>query len=88
MRFLVLDEADEMLNMGFATTSRRFCPTPLADKQNVALFSATMPPGTIRRLSKKYLNDPVEMMVKRRPRPRPTQAATIWWSHTRRRSTR
>jgi ATP-dependent RNA helicase DeaD len=62
LRFLVLDEADEMLNMGFAEDVE----TILADtpvEKNVALFSATMPPQ-IRRISKKYLRDPVEITVK------------------------
>src|SRR3954452_13375873 len=62
LRFLVLDEADEMLNMGFAEDVETIlADTP--DDKNVALFSATMPPQ-IRRISKKYLNDPVEISVK------------------------
>ncbi|WP_397209557.1 DEAD/DEAH box helicase [Nocardioides sp.] len=62
LRFLVLDEADEMLNMGFADDVETIlADTP--DTKQVALFSATMPPQ-IRRLSKKYLNDPVEITVK------------------------
>ncbi len=62
LRFLVLDEADEMLNMGFAEDVE----TILADtpvEKNVALFSATMP-AQIRRISKKYLKDPAEITVK------------------------
>ena len=62
LRFLVLDEADEMLNMGFAEDVETILADTPDDKQ-VALFSATMPPQ-IRRLSKKYLNDPVEITVK------------------------
>ena len=62
LRFLVLDEADEMLNMGFAEDVETIlADTP--DDKNVALFSATMP-AQIRRISKKYLNDPVEIAVK------------------------
>jgi len=62
LRFLVLDEADEMLNMGFADDVETIlADTP--DTKQVALFSATMP-AQIRRLSKKYLNDPVEITVK------------------------
>ena len=42
LRFLVLDEADEMLNMGFAEDVETIlADTP--DDKNVALFSATMP---------------------------------------------
>ena len=62
LRFLVLDEADEMLNMGFAEDVETIlADTP--DDKNVALFSATMP-AQIRRISKKYLNDPDEITVK------------------------
>ena len=63
LRFLVLDEADEMLSMGFAEDVETILADTPHDKQ-VALFSATMPPA-IRRLSKTYLNDPVEITVKR-----------------------
>ncbi|MGZ4494026.1 MAG: DEAD/DEAH box helicase, partial [Nocardioides sp.] len=62
LRFLVLDEADEMLNMGFAEDVDTILSGTPADKQ-VALFSATMP-AQIRRISKKHLNDPVEITVK------------------------
>ncbi|RAV34842.1 DEAD/DEAH box helicase [Corynebacterium heidelbergense] len=62
LRFMVLDEADEMLNMGFQEDVERIlADTP--DTKQVALFSATMP-ATIRRLSKQYLNDPQEITVK------------------------
>ncbi len=62
LRFLVLDEADEMLNMGFAEDVETIlADTP--DDKHVALFSATMP-AQIRRISKKYLHDPVEITVK------------------------
>jgi ATP-dependent RNA helicase DeaD len=62
LRFLVLDEADEMLNMGFADDVETILADTPGDK-NVALFSATMP-SQIRRISKKYLNDPTEITVK------------------------
>ncbi|WP_435748192.1 DEAD/DEAH box helicase [Nocardioides sp. SYSU DS0663] len=62
LRFLVLDEADEMLNMGFAEDVETIlASTP--EEKNVALFSATMP-AQIRRLSKSYLRDPQEITVK------------------------
>src|SRR3954452_13339741 len=61
IRFLVLDEADEMLNMGFADDVETILADTPAEKQ-VALFSATMP-KQIRALSKKYLSDPVEIKV-------------------------
>ncbi|MEP9384389.1 DEAD/DEAH box helicase [Nocardioides sp. KR10-350] len=62
LRFLVLDEADEMLNMGFAEDVETILADTPEEKQ-VALFSATMP-AQIRRLSKKYLRDPEEIQVK------------------------
>ncbi|WP_110180985.1 DEAD/DEAH box helicase [Nocardioides solisilvae] len=62
LRFLVLDEADEMLKMGFAEDVETILADTPATKQ-VALFSATMP-AQIRRISKKHLDDPVEVTVK------------------------
>lgn len=62
LRFMVLDEADEMLNMGFQEDVERVLEDTPDDKQ-VALFSATMPNG-IRRISKQYMNDPREIQVK------------------------
>jgi ATP-dependent RNA helicase DeaD len=59
--YLVLDEADEMLTMGFAEDVERILAETPEYKQ-VALFSATMPPA-IRKLTKKYLHDPVEVKV-------------------------
>jgi ATP-dependent RNA helicase DeaD len=62
LKYLVLDEADEMLKMGFAEDVETIlAETP--DTKQVALFSATMP-ATIRRMSKQYLNDPEEITVK------------------------
>jgi ATP-dependent RNA helicase DeaD len=60
--YLVLDEADEMLNMGFAEDVERILSETPEYKQ-VALFSATMPPA-IRKLTAKYLHDPTEVSVK------------------------
>jgi len=62
LKYLVLDEADEMLKMGFAEDVETILADTPAKKQ-VALFSATMPPQ-IRRISKKYLTDPEEITVK------------------------
>ncbi|MCX4095964.1 DEAD/DEAH box helicase [Nocardia sp. alder85J] len=62
LRYLVLDEADEMLKMGFQEDVERILADTPADKQ-VALFSATMP-SAIRKISKQYLKDPVEITVK------------------------
>lgn len=62
LRFLVLDEADEMLKMGFAEDVETILADTPAEK-HVALFSATMPPQ-IRRIAKKYLTDAAEITVK------------------------
>jgi ATP-dependent RNA helicase DeaD len=59
LEYLVLDEADEMLNMGFAEDVERILADTPEYKQ-VALFSATMP-RQIRSLAKKYLHDPVDI---------------------------
>ncbi|WP_284991006.1 DEAD/DEAH box helicase [Arthrobacter sp. efr-133-TYG-120] len=62
LQYLVLDEADEMLRMGFAEDVEQIFQQTPEDRQ-VALFSATMP-GQIRRMSKQYLNNPAEISVK------------------------
>ena len=86
LRFLVLDEADEMLNMGFAEDVETIlADTP--DTKQVALFSATMP-AQIRRLSKRYLNDPVEITVKNKTTTSANTTQRYLIVATRRRSTR
>jgi ATP-dependent RNA helicase DeaD len=62
LRFLVLDEADEMLKMGFAEDVETILADTPEGKQ-IALFSATMPPQ-IRRISGKYLKEPEEITIK------------------------
>ncbi|MCB1272952.1 MAG: DEAD/DEAH box helicase, partial [Leucobacter sp.] len=61
IKYLVLDEADEMLKMGFAEDVETIlADTP--DEKQVALFSATMP-AQIRRISQQYLKDPEEIKI-------------------------
>ena len=62
LKHLVLDEADEMLKMGFAEDVEQILAQTPDDKQ-VALFSATMP-AQIRRLAQKYLHEPEEISIK------------------------
>lgn len=61
IQHLILDEADEMLRMGFAEDVEQILAKTPKTKQ-VALFSATMP-KTIRKLAAQYLNDPIEVRV-------------------------
>ncbi|HVI25158.1 MAG TPA: DEAD/DEAH box helicase [Xanthomonadaceae bacterium] len=62
LRCLVLDEADEMLRMGFIEDVEAVLKATPESRQ-VALFSATMPPP-IRRIAQTYLRDPVEVSIK------------------------
>ena len=61
---LILDEADEMLRMGFIDDVEWILDQTPAVHQT-ALFSATIPPE-IRRIAKKYLQDPVSVTIKAR----------------------
>jgi len=61
-RFVVLDEADEMLDLGFLEDVERILSLTPSSRQT-ALFSATMPPE-IRRLADQYLYSPVTIKVK------------------------
>ena len=62
LRTLVLDEADEMLRMGFIDDVE-WILEQLPEERQMILFSATMP-SEIRRLSKNYLNNPAEIIIK------------------------
>lgn len=64
IRYLVLDEADEMLNMGF-TDSINAILADVPQERNTLLFSATMSPE-IARISKKYLRDAKEITIGRK----------------------
>ena len=59
--YVVLDEADEMLNMGFQDDIE-FILQNTPQRDSTWLFSATMPPE-IKRVSKKYMKTPVEITV-------------------------
>ncbi len=64
LRALVLDEADEMLRMGFIDDVE-WVLEQLPEQRQVVLFSATMP-AEIRRISQKYLNAPAEITIKQK----------------------
>jgi ATP-dependent RNA helicase DeaD len=61
VRFLVLDEADEMLEMGFVDDVETILKQ-VPEERQVALFSATMPEA-VRKLSAKYLKDPLRVRI-------------------------
>jgi len=61
VNFVVLDEADEMLNMGFEEDVEYILGHTPTEKR-VCLFSATMP-KSIRNIGNRYMNDPVEISV-------------------------
>lgn len=63
VRYFVLDEADEMLRMGFAEDVEKIASEVPEDRVS-ALFSATMPPP-IRRVAERHLNDPEEVTISR-----------------------
>ena len=62
IRLLVLDEADEMLRMGFLEAVESVLEQTPPQRQ-VALFSATLP-APIRRIAQKHLRTPVEVTIK------------------------
>jgi ATP-dependent RNA helicase DeaD len=61
IKYVVLDEADEMLNMGFQDDIE-FILKNTPQRESTWLFSATMPPE-IRKVSKRYMKDPAEVTV-------------------------
>jgi ATP-dependent RNA helicase DeaD len=61
IKYVVLDEADEMLNMGFKEDIDSILSTT-PDTKNVWLFSATMP-REVREIAKNYMTNPVELTM-------------------------
>jgi ATP-dependent RNA helicase DeaD len=70
VKWFVLDEADEMLSMGFIDDVIKILSQAPQERQT-ALFSATMPPS-IRQLVNKFLNSPVTVTVEQ-PKATPTK---------------
>ncbi|PID27556.1 MAG: ATP-dependent RNA helicase [Candidatus Cloacimonadota bacterium] len=68
LKCLILDEADEMLRMGFIEDVE-WILSHLPEQHQTALFSATMP-KEIRKIAQEYLNDPQEITIK-------TETATV-----------
>ncbi|MCH8326708.1 MAG: DEAD/DEAH box helicase, partial [Bacteroidetes bacterium] len=61
IKSVVLDEADEMLNMGFRDDLEAILKNTPSDK-NTLLFSATMP-DNVRKMAKRFMKDPVEITI-------------------------
>ncbi|MGN8072303.1 DEAD/DEAH box helicase [Mucilaginibacter sp. SG564] len=61
VKYVVLDEADEMLNMGFQEDIDNILSTT-PDEKKTWLFSATMP-AEVRRIAKKYMENPFELTM-------------------------
>ena len=76
LQAVVLDEADEMLRMGFIDEVEWILDqTP--DKRQMALFSATMP-KQVERIARRYLNDPAEISIKARTATAETIRQRYW----------
>ena len=73
---LVLDEADEMLRMGFIDDVEWILEQSPADRQ-IALFSATMP-QQIRRIATRHLNNPEQITIKTRTTTVETIRQRFW----------
>jgi len=81
LRGLVLDEADEMLRMGFIEDVETIMAQIPADHQT-ALFSATMPEA-IRRITKRFMKDPQEVRIQSSLTTRPDISQSYWTAYGR-----
>jgi len=77
LKTLVLDEADEMLRMGFIDDVEAVLKK-LPEQRQVALFSATMP-SAIRRIAQTYLRDPVEVTIASKTTTSANIRQRYWW---------
>ena len=77
LKTLVLDEADEMLRMGFIDDVEAVLKK-LPETRQVALFSATMP-TQIRRIAQTYLRDPVEVTIASKTTTSANIRQRYWW---------
>jgi ATP-dependent RNA helicase DeaD len=76
LKALVLDEADEMLRMGFIDDVK-WVMEKLPKERQIALFSATMP-DVIRRVAEKFLNDPKIVKIKTKTATAQTISQRYW----------
>ncbi|KRE87623.1 RNA helicase [Rhodanobacter sp. Soil772] len=77
LKYLVLDEADEMLRMGFIDDVEKVLHATPPERQ-VALFSATMP-TVIRKIAQRHLKDPVEVIIKSSATTTPNIHQRYWF---------
>ncbi|RKS87194.1 ATP-dependent RNA helicase CsdA [Orbus hercynius] len=76
LKGLVLDEADEMLRMGFIDDVESIMAA-IPDDHQTALFSATMP-APIRRITKRFMRDPKEIQIKSTNQTAPDIDQSYW----------
>lgn len=76
LQALVLDEADEMLRMGFIDDVEWILEQTPKERQ-IALFSATMP-KEVERIARRHLNDPQEISIKSKTATAPTIRQRYW----------
>ena len=77
LRHLVLDEGDEMLQMGFVDDIEWILEQTPPERQ-IALFSATMPPA-IRRIAHKHMRDPQQITIQNKASTAPKIRQRVWF---------
>ncbi|KFD22622.1 cold-shock DEAD-box protein A [Tatumella ptyseos ATCC 33301] len=81
LRGLVLDEADEMLRMGFIEDVETIM-AQIPEGHQTALFSATMPEA-IRRITRRFMKDPQEVRIQSSVTTRPDISQSYWTAYGR-----
>ena len=79
LKGLVLDEADEMLRMGFIEDVETIM-AQIPEGHQTALFSATMPEA-IRRITRRFMKDPQEVRIQSSVTTRPDISQSYWTVH-------
>jgi ATP-dependent RNA helicase DeaD len=76
IRFIVLDEGDEMLQMGFVDAIE-WILEQAPPRRQIALFSATLPPA-IRRIAQKHMREPAQITIQNRASTTPKIRQRYW----------
>lgn len=76
LRFIVLDEGDEMLQMGFIDAIESILERAPPERQT-ALFSATLPPQ-IRRIAQRHMREPAQVTIQNRTSTAPKIRQRYW----------